>query len=76
MELSNATLREIGESLFGGSWQRELARALGVNERTVRSWASGRSGASATSWKRIEALCRSKSENLAAVATRIAAARG
>ena len=35
-----ATLAEIGETIFGRSWQRPLAAAVGVNERTVRRWAT------------------------------------
>lgn len=34
-------LVEAGEALYGPRWQSELARALGVNERTVRRWATG-----------------------------------
>jgi hypothetical protein len=37
----NPTIAEIGEDLYGSCWQRELAKALGVNERTVRRWAAG-----------------------------------
>lgn len=34
-------LVEAGEALYGPRWQSELARALDVNDRTVRRWASG-----------------------------------
>ena len=34
-------LRETGEALFGPRWQCELARALGVSDRTMRRWANG-----------------------------------
>lgn len=34
-------LRDIGEALYGESWQAGLADALGVNQRTVRRWAAG-----------------------------------
>jgi hypothetical protein len=34
-------LAEIGEALYGDRWQRSMARALGVSERTVRYWAAG-----------------------------------
>jgi hypothetical protein len=37
----NPTITEIGVDLYGSCWQRELAKALGVNERTVRRWAAG-----------------------------------
>lgn len=36
-------LIEAGRALYGERWQSPLARALGVNERTVRGWLSGRS---------------------------------
>ena len=34
-------LTETGKALYGPCWQRELARALHVNERTMRRWVSG-----------------------------------
>lgn len=34
-------LRTIGERLWGYGWQSALARAFGVNPRTVRRWAAG-----------------------------------
>lgn len=34
-------LRAYGEALFGPRWQSELARALDVNERTMRRWLAG-----------------------------------
>lgn len=39
--MTPAELREIGERLFGPSWQSSLARALPVNPRTVRRWLNG-----------------------------------
>ena len=35
------TIIECGEALYGPRFQRELARDLGVNERTVRRWLAG-----------------------------------
>lgn len=34
-------LAQIGNALYGPRWQSELARALGVSDRTVRRWAAG-----------------------------------
>lgn len=34
-------LRQLGELLWGPRWQTAMARALGVNARTVRRWAVG-----------------------------------
>lgn len=35
-------LRRVGEACYGERWQSALAAAWNVNDRTVRSWASGR----------------------------------
>jgi hypothetical protein len=35
---------KIGQALFGPFWQCEMARALGVNERTVRRWIVAKRG--------------------------------
>jgi hypothetical protein len=32
-------LEQVGPALYGPRWQVELARALGVSDRTVRRWA-------------------------------------
>ena len=32
---------QYGEALYGPRFQRELAAALGVNERTMRRWVAG-----------------------------------
>ncbi|MGD9613815.1 MAG: transcriptional regulator [Alphaproteobacteria bacterium] len=34
-------LRRVGETCFGNIWQTDLARALGVADRTMRHWAAG-----------------------------------
>lgn len=39
--MSRADLARIGEALYGPRWQSELARALGVSDRTMRRWAAG-----------------------------------
>lgn len=39
--MSSRLLQRCGEALFGSRWQTDLAAALGVNDRTVRRWASG-----------------------------------
>ena len=35
-------LRTIGELLYGERWQSPLARDLGVDDRTVRGWLTGK----------------------------------
>lgn len=34
-------LSTAGEALFGSNWKSELARDIGVNDRSVRQWAAG-----------------------------------
>lgn len=34
-------ITQYGRALYGARWQSLMADALGVNERTVRRWASG-----------------------------------
>ena len=34
-------LTKCGEALYGPRWQRELAAALEVDERTMRRWVAG-----------------------------------
>lgn len=35
-------LRLAGETLFGPSWKRDLATAIGVHEKTMQRWAVGK----------------------------------
>src|SRR6185437_628966 len=35
-----ALLSRVGEALYGGRWQTQLARALGVSDRQMRRWVS------------------------------------
>ena len=35
------TLERVGRALYGTHWQTDLARDLGVHDRTVRHWAAG-----------------------------------
>ena len=39
--MTSSEMRGIGHELFGDHWQGTLARALDVNPRTIRRWASG-----------------------------------
>lgn len=41
--MTTERLLELGRAMYGPRWQREVARALGVADRTVRRWASGQS---------------------------------
>ena len=39
--MTPATLSTIGSALYGARWQSDLARDLGVADRTVRRWVAG-----------------------------------
>lgn len=54
------TVHDYGEALFGPQWQSPLARALGVNLRTVQRWASGQNNVPARHLLRLQALVREK----------------
>ncbi len=41
MNAAPPPLAQIGEALYGPRWQTELARALGVSDRTIRYWLAG-----------------------------------
>ena len=39
--MTPALLSQVGAALYGPRWQAELARALGVSDRSLRRWLSG-----------------------------------
>lgn len=39
--MNKEILEKVGVACFGNAWQTDLAKALTVNSRTVRRWASG-----------------------------------
>ena len=71
MTYDKDTLREVGEALYGPSWQTPMADALGVTDRTVRYWAGGKD-IPAGVWKDLAALCLSRKHQLEAWAQRLA----
>ncbi|WP_100178201.1 DUF1488 family protein [Bradyrhizobium nitroreducens] len=46
-------LRQVGEVLFGSSWQAELAKLTNVADRTMRRWASGEDPIPPGIWREI-----------------------
>lgn len=54
---TDAELIEIaGKALYGDLWQRALARALDISERTVRYWAAGRNNIKPGVWDDVRTL--------------------
>lgn len=51
-------LETAGRALFGSAWQCQMAKALDVNERTVRRWYAGDSAIPDGIWAELVPLLR------------------
>jgi hypothetical protein len=71
MRLTSFTLRKAGFALYGEQWRSELARALGVTDRTVRRWSHDEYSIPNDARERIMELCRERVEILKAVMRRL-----
>jgi hypothetical protein len=60
-------LIKIGEALYGPRYQRDLAEALGVNERTMRRWIAGDFEPPATLLPELKALLRDRAKRIKAL---------
>ncbi|HHS9765165.1 TPA: hypothetical protein ACTW94_000430 [Raoultella ornithinolytica] len=49
-------LRAVGEAVYGDKWQSPLSRALGISDRTVRNFVSGKSQPENLSNRLLEAM--------------------
>lgn len=49
-------LSKAGSALYGSRWQSEMARELGVSDRTVRRWVSGDSPVPDTAYDALRRL--------------------
>lgn len=65
-EARREALIELGRALYGERWQRELAGALGVDDRSVRRWAAGDRSISHSLLKEAATLGRRRRDELAA----------
>jgi len=78
MPFDRATLHEVGEALFGPSWQTPLADALvspdtgrSVVLRTVQRWAKGDSPIPEALWLTLAQLARKRGKALDRIATKL-----
>ncbi|MBR0912649.1 hypothetical protein [Bradyrhizobium japonicum] len=53
-------LRQVGEVLFGSSWQTQLANAISVSDRSMRRWVSGEDAIPPGVWRDIHYHARSR----------------
>ena len=51
---------EVGQALWGDSWQAPMARALGVNKSTVQDWKQGHTVPKAGVWKELTNMIRER----------------
>lgn len=56
-----------GQALYGDRWQTQLARSIGVSDRSVRGWAAGGRPVPPGVWKEIADLIRQHQQALSAV---------
>ena len=60
-------LAECGDALYGHRFQRELAEALGVNERTMRRWIAGEFAIPSGVAALLVLLCSARRDELKAI---------
>jgi DNA-binding transcriptional regulator YdaS (Cro superfamily) len=68
-------LVEAGEALYGPRWQSQLARDLGVADRTIRRWAAGTHQVPAGVYLDLLRLTQERAAVLDALAPRLREAR-
>jgi hypothetical protein len=71
MRLTSFTLRKAGFALYGEQWRSELARALGVTDRTIRRWAHDEYSIPNEARECVVDLCRARAKMLNAVMRRL-----
>ena len=65
--MSADLLHEAGAILYGPRWQSEIARDLGVNDRTVRRWLDGSSRVPDGIWPELHTLLKARGMAMASV---------
>ncbi len=68
--LTPFTLRKAGPALYGERWQSELARALGVTDRTIRRWLGG-GAIPDDAGERVVEICQTRMETIEGVMRRL-----
>lgn len=68
--MTHTQLEVVCKALWGRSWQTDLAKAVGVNVRTVRAWVAGRSRIPENLRDYLAPLCHKHAERLTKLADR------
>jgi hypothetical protein len=66
-------ITETGRALYGERWQTDMARDLGVSDRTVRRWAAGTENPRPGVYADLLRLCLERTAQLSDAAKAIAA---
>ena len=69
--MTPALLQEAGNALYGARWQSDLARDLGVSDRTVRRWSAGDFRIPAPVWVELREMLRGRRMLLASVTKKL-----
>jgi hypothetical protein len=69
-------LQEVGRALYGDTWQSELARDLGCNDRTVRRWNAGDAPIPEYLRGEVAEICRRRGDRLIEIAGQLGATAG
>lgn len=64
-------LEQAGEALYGPRWQSELARGVGVADRTMRRWIADPHEIPAGVWLDIGKMLRKRAEAIAELQERV-----
>lgn len=64
-------LVEAGEALYGSRWQSDMARDLGVSDRTVRRWVTDASAVPGGVYVDLLRLTQERAETLDSLAERL-----
>jgi NOL1/NOP2/fmu family ribosome biogenesis protein len=75
MKHTSANFILIGSALFGPRWQSEMARVIGVNDRSIRRWAAGRD-IPVGLWGHLANLCYERGNQLLGLAERLGHTKG
>lgn len=67
----NDQLREAGELLYGSRWQSDLARDIGVADRTVRAWVAGERRIPPGAWVDIVALLKDRAASISRLVAKL-----
>ena len=66
-ELTRKDLERAGKALYGARWQTDMAKAVGLTDRTIRAYASGSSKIPPDFWADVCKLLRRNSQETMAL---------